>query len=183
MALAIANRYASALADVVSRATSVLSPEQALEQLEAFQAALDESSELRGVLLSPAVKPAPKRALIAQICARLGCADKVRNFIYVVVDHRRTGMFSEMVGAYRRWLDQRHGLARIEVRSAHEIDSDQRASLEKRFATLTGKAMEADYVVDEDVIGGSVVRVDSTVYDGSLRAKLRLLDRAMRDAG
>ena len=183
MALAIANRYASALADVVSQPDSALAPEHALAQLKSFEATLKDSAELRSVLLAPSVRPADKRALVAQICTRLGCAENIRNFIYVVVDHRRTPMFGEFVEAFRSWLDSKQGLARIEVRTALAMDADQQASLEQRFAAITRKSIEASYVVDESVLGGSVVRVDSTIYDGSLRAKLQLLDRAMRNAG
>ncbi len=183
MALAIANRYASALADVVSEPDSELSPEQALQQLEDFGAALEKSAELRGVLLSPAVRPAQKRALTAQLCRRLGCSQTVRNFVRVVIDHRRTASFGEIVNAYRSWLDRRRGVARVEVRTARAMDAGQQASLEKRFAALTGKSIAAEYSVDADVLGGSVVRIGSTVYDGSLRAKLQLLGRAMRAAG
>ncbi len=183
MALAIANRYASALADVVSQPDSALAPEQALAQLKAFEATLNDPAELRSVLLAPSVRPDDKRAVIAQICTRLGCAEEIRNFIYVVADHRRTAMFGEFVEAFRSWLDSKQGLARIEVRTALAMDPDQQASLERRFAAITGNSIEASYVVDERVLGGSVVRVDSTIYDGSLRAKLQQLDRAMRDAG
>ena len=183
MALAIANRYASALADVVSQPGSGLGPEQALQQLQDFEAALEASAELRGVLLSPAVRPAEKRALTAQLCSRLGCSEKVRNFIYVVVDHRRVALFGECVNAYRSWLDRRRGAARIEVRTARALDADQQAALEERFAALTGKSIAAQYVVDADVLGGGIVRVGSMVYDGSLRAGLQALDRAMREAG
>lgn len=182
MALAIANRYASALDDVVCRPGSNLGPEQALDQIESFQAALEASAELRGVLLSPAVRPAAKRDLAAQLCSRLGCSETVRNFIYVIVDYRRIALFGECVEAFRDLLDRRRGAARIEVRTARTLDADQRDALEKRFAALTGKTIAAEYVVDADVLGGSIVRVGSTVYDGSLRARLRALDRAMRGA-
>lgn len=183
MALAIANRYALALADVVSEPNSGLSPEQALEQLRAFGAALNDSADLRGVLLSPTVRPLDKRALTARLCERLECSEKIRNFVHVVVDHRRVALFDELVDAYRSWLDERRGVARVEVRTAHAIAADQQTALEKKFAALTGKAVEARYVVDEGVIGGSVVRVGSTVYDGSLRTKLQSLGRAMHAAG
>ncbi len=183
MSLAIANRYASALADVVSQSDSGLNPEQALEQIESFGATLGKSADLRGVLLSPAVRPAEKRALTTQLCSRLGCSEKVRNFVHVVVDHRRVALFGEFVNAYRSWLDQRRGLARAEVRTARAIDADQQTSLERRFAALTGKSIAARYIVDANVLGGSVVRIGSTVYDGSLRAKLQLLDHAMRETG
>ena len=74
MALAIANRYAVALAEVVTKPTSAVSPEAALEQLVAIRRLLEESQPLRNVLHSPAVAPAEKRALIASLCARMEVA-------------------------------------------------------------------------------------------------------------
>ena len=69
------------------------------------------------------------------------------------------------------------------MRTARALDADQQAALEERFAALTGKSIAAQYVVDADVLGGGIVRVGSMVYDGSLRAGLQALDRAMREAG
>jgi F-type H+-transporting ATPase subunit delta len=179
MASAIANRYAAALADVLAKPGASQSPESALEQLRAFDGLIRESEELRGVLASPAVAVAQKRNLADALGRRLGIGPAVRNLLFILIDHRRMGAFSEVVEAYSAVLDERRGVARIRVASALPMPADQRNQVIERFRHITGRAVEADFEADESLLGGSIVRVGGKVYDGSLRAQLATLDRAM----
>ena len=148
-------------------------------QLEVFRGILVESAELLGVLTSPSVEPAKKRRLVADLSVRLRLAQPIRNFLYVVIDNRRLGLLDEMVQAYRGLLDERAGIARVDVSSAHPMDEPLRIALSDRFSQLTRKRVVATFGVEEDLLGGAVVRYESTVYDGSLRAQLKSLDRAL----
>ncbi len=179
MPLAIASRYATALADVVGREGSPVSPQQALEQLLSFQSLVKQSQELQGALSSPAVRPAQKRRLVATLGERLGMAQPVRNFLYIVIDHRRLRMLGEMIEAFQSWLDSKAGIARIEVVSATALDQAQRDSVLQRFGRLTGRQVRAEFEVDSSLLGGATVRHGSTVFDGSIRSQLRALDRAI----
>jgi F-type H+-transporting ATPase subunit delta len=179
MASAIANRYAAALADVLAKSGAAQSPESALEQLKGFEGLIRESNELRHILASPAVSSAQKRGLAETLGQRLGVAAPVRNLIFILIDHRRMGVFSEVVEAYAAALDERRGVARIHVSSALPMPVDQRNQVIEQFRQITGRAVEADFEADETLLGGSVVRVGGKVYDGSLRSQLARLDRAM----
>ncbi len=179
MALAVANRYAQALADVVSKPGAGVEPEAAIAQLARFQELLEESRPLRGVLVSPAVTPANKRALVAALCERLEMAGVVRNFLYVVIDHRRTPFLGEMIGAFREWLDDQAGVARLQVTTAQPIGEQQQSAFIEKFSKVTGSSVVAEFSVSSDLIGGAAVRHASTVFDGSLRAQLKALDRAI----
>ena len=179
MALAIANRYAVALAEVVTKSTSAVSPETTLEQLEAVRRLLEKSQPLRNVLNSPAVSPAEKRALIASLCARMEVANPVRNFLYVVIDHRRAPLIGEMIDAFRSWLDEKASVARIEVASAQSIDEPRRGAIVDKFHRVTGRQVRAEFRVVPELVGGGTVRYGSTVFDGSIRAQLAALDRAI----
>lgn len=179
MPLAIANRYASALGDVVSKTGSPVSPADAMAQLQAFHQLGEESRELTNVLASPAVAPGKKRQLVRTLGERLGVSVPVRNFLYVLIDHRRIGLLGEMIEAYRSWLDDRLGIARLQVTSARPVDASQEASLQGTFSRVTGKLVRSRFQADPDLVGGLVVRHGSLVYDGSLRAQLRSLRRAL----
>ncbi len=72
MAQAAASRYARALADLVLDPARGLSPETAASELAVFEGAMAGSSELGNVLLSPAVTPARKRAVIARLGSAIG---------------------------------------------------------------------------------------------------------------
>ena len=179
MALAIANRYASALAEVVTQPGSAVSAEDALGQLGDFQELLTTSEELRNILNSPAVAPAGKRGLTARLAERLQLAVTVRNFLYVVIDHRRMPLLDEMIEAFRAWIDERAGVARIAVTSARPMEEEQRTALVSKFSGVTGKTVSAEFAVASELLGGATVRFGSTVFDGSLRAQLNNLDRAL----
>ena len=172
MERAVANRYVSALAEVVTQHDSKLSPEAALEQLEGFGELLDESADLAAVLVAPSILPSQKRDLIVQVGSRLGLASVIVNFLSVVADHRRIGHYSLIVDGFRAWLDTHRNRIELQVRSAGPVGADQRAELESRFRELTGKDIRATYAEDPSLLGGSAVQVGSTLYDGSLRAAL-----------
>ena len=169
---AVANRYVSALAEVVTQQDSELSPEAASEQLEAFGEVLDESAELAAVLYAPSIPTSEKRALIAEVGGRLDLAQIIVNFLTVVTEHRRIRHYSLISDGFRTWLDEHRNRVEVQVRSAATLSAGQRADLEGRFRELTGKEVRATYVEDPSLIGGSAVQVGSTLYDGSLRAAL-----------
>ena len=176
MSLAIANRYARALADVLGRPDSSLPPETALGQLETFRSLIEESDELRNVLVSPAVDSAKKREIVLELGKRIGIAEPVRNFLYIVINHKRIELLDTMITVFRAWLDEERGIARIEATSAESMDEALRKSLLNRFGRVTGRQVRARFHEDPELLGGAVVRHGSMVYDGSLRTQLNALD-------
>ncbi len=182
MTQAVANRYVTALAEVLLRPGSALTPEAALEQLESFGTVLAASTDLDNVLRTPVVSPRAKRELVGEISDRVGLDRIVRNFLWVVVDNHRIGQFGLLLNGFRAWLDELRNRVEVEVRVAGDIDGHQKAALERRFRELTGRDVRATYVVDPRLLGGSSVQVGSLLYDGSLRSSLRALASEMGSA-
>lgn len=179
MTRAVANRYVTALADVVLEPESGLTPEDALGYLIDFADLLRESPDLAGVLRSPAVPPEDKHALLEAVFERGGVPALMRNFLYIVVEHRRTVQFGLIQAGFRRWLNEHRNQVEVVVRVAAEIGPDQEAAIEDRFREITGKDVRASFTVDPELLGGSVVQIGSTLYDGSLRSTLGALTRDM----
>ncbi len=176
---AVAARYASALADVVTKSGSPLSPGDAVEQLRSFQAALDSSPELRNALITPAVSAARKKAVVERIGNLLKLSRIARNFLFVLVDHRRIGSLADMIHRFELTVDERLGFARAEVAAARELSGPQREALTAVLERLTAKHIRMRHTVDEALIGGVVARIGSTVYDGSVRGQLAALARRL----
>lgn len=179
MASAVANRYAHALVDIVMSPGSTLKPQEAQAQLASVEGLLQESPELRTALLTPAIPTSRKRAVMATLLERLGISTLIRNFVYVIVDHRRVAVFEDIREAFDQQLDERLGFARAEVTSAVALNAAQSASLETELSKLTGKRMRLRFDVDPALIGGVVAHIGSTVYDGSVRGELRELGRKL----
>ena len=172
---AVAARYARALADVVTRPSPPETPEAVEKQLRDFEALTAESPELRTVLASPAVSGPRKKALLEKLGARIGLSRVGRNFLFVLVDHRRMALLGNILDAFRTLVDERLGLVEAQVTAAAPLAEAERATLEAALDRLTGRRVRANYAVDPALIGGVVTRIGSTIYDGSVREQLRLL--------
>ena len=181
MASAVANRYARALVDLVMASGSGLQPEDAVAQLRAVDEVVSGSAELRTALLTPAISNARKRSVIGRILDGMSISTFIRNFIYVVIDHRRITMLAEIREAFDLLVDERLGFARAEVTSAAALDASRSAALEMELSRLTGKRMRLRFTVDSSLLGGVLARIGSTIYDGSLRGQLQQLRRQLSD--
>jgi F-type H+-transporting ATPase subunit delta len=179
MASAVANRYAQALVDVMMAPGSPLKPEDAVAQLRAVDAIFQGSLELRNAMLTPAIPNSRKRAVMADLLARIGGSVLIRNFTYVLIDHRRIAIIGEIREAFELHLDERLGFVRAEVSSAAPLNAPQSAGLESELSKLTGKRMRLRFEVDPELLGGVVARIGSTVYDGSVRGELRELGKKL----
>jgi F-type H+-transporting ATPase subunit delta len=179
MTSAVAKRYAQALVDVVMALGSPLKPEDAVTQLRAVDAIFQESLELRNALLTPAIQSSRKRAVMAKLIEEAGGSTLIRNFTYVLIDHRRIGIIGEIRQAFELQLDERLGFARADVTSAAPLEAGMSAGLESELSRLTGKRMRLRFDVDPALVGGVVARIGSTVYDGSVRGELRQLAKKL----
>jgi F-type H+-transporting ATPase subunit delta len=180
---AVAKRYAEALADIVTGASSParppVRPQDALDELKAFAEALRSSSELYHALTTPSIQVSRKKAVVGRIADDLQISPVVRNFLFVIVGHHRIPIFAEVVEAFELQLDERMGYVRAAVASARELSAEQRSMLNGSLERLSGKRVRMQFKIDESLIGGAVARIGSTVYDGSVQGQLRSLERRL----
>jgi F-type H+-transporting ATPase subunit delta len=162
-------QYANALADV---ALAQGAADAALKQLNDFAGAFAESAELRNVLASPAVLREEKHGVIEKIAARLGAGKIIRNFLFVVADHHRTHILPEILATFQQVVRERQGIAEAEISSAIELSAAQRKKFAQILERVTGKKIEAKFSLDPALLGGAVIRVGDTIYDGSVRSSL-----------
>jgi F-type H+-transporting ATPase subunit delta len=162
-------QYANALADI---ALEQGAGDPILQQLADFNAAYAESAELRTFLGSPAIDREAKHGVIEKLVARLGASRIMRNFLFLVVDHQRTPLLPEMMESFQQVLQQRQGIAEAEVVSATNMNDTQKSQMQQTLEKLTGKKIHAKYSQDTTLLGGALVRIGDTIYDGSLRNRL-----------
>jgi F-type H+-transporting ATPase subunit delta len=171
-------RYARALAAVVDE--QKLDRTAVQSQLADFAATLSESHELREVLENPSIPEAQKLKVLDALAGRLGMSGAVRNFIAVVTHHGRLPELNDIVSAYHDEADQESHIAEAEITTARPLDPGDKAVLEQQVAQLAGGAqVRATYYEDASLLGGAVVRLGSTVYDGSIRAQLQQMKQRL----
>ncbi len=165
----IAQHYADALAEV---AISQKNAQTVKDELRSFLALLRESAQLGVLLGSPAVSRANKHAVAQALVDRMGASRTLRNFLFVVIDQRRVRLLPEIQQALESQIDELQGVARANVVSARQLKDGEKKELRAALERLSGRRVEAHYELDPALIAGAVVRVGSTVYDGSVRTQL-----------
>ncbi|MGA2337564.1 MAG: ATP synthase F1 subunit delta [Terriglobales bacterium] len=168
----VVGTYARAFADVVMTKSNLLDPARMLQELHGIEALLKESDPLRRVLENPSIPGNSKRAVLDAITPRLGTTRQVRNFVAIITDNRRLPLFSEILKQVEQELDDRQGFAEAQVSSARQLNDPEKQMLEVEIAKMTGKKVRARYAQDASLLGGAVVQVGSTIYDGSVKGQL-----------
>ena len=167
----VVGTYGRAFADVVM--SSKADPARMLAELQAMAALLAESDQLRRVMENPSIPGEQKRAVLDAVTQKLGASRPVRNFIAVVTDHRRLPLLREIVKQVEQELNNRMGFAEAQVSSARPLGDSEKQLLEAEIEKLTGKRVKARYHQDASLLGGAVVQVGSTIYDGSVNGQLQ----------
>jgi F-type H+-transporting ATPase subunit delta len=167
---AIAAPYARAFADAVAEAH--LNAREVQTQLDDFVAAWSVGADLREVFLDPSFPIDQKVALLDKLNARLEMGTLVRNFIAVMIQHDRLDVLNDVLVEYRSEMNRRLGISEVQVTTARPLAPDERQGIEQNVAALSGTQVQATYYEDKSLLGGVVVRVGSTVYDGSVKGRL-----------
>ncbi len=106
---------------------------------------------------------------------KLESSRQVRNFFAVLIDHRRVSQLDDIVAEFQHEISDRLGFAEAEISTARDLSDSEKRELESQIAQLTGKRIQAKYVIDSKLLGGAMVQLGSTIYDGSVHGQLQRL--------
>ena len=110
---------------------------------------------------------------------KLGLQKELRNLIAVLIHNDRIAHVKEVAEAYRAELEERQGIRQAEITTARELPEDERATLLVGVGKLAGTKIQPTFKLDKSILGGTVVRIGSTVYDGSVRGRLERLKEVL----
>jgi len=173
----VASTYARAFADVIL--DTHLDANRSIAELRAIASLLAESSDLRRVWENPAIPAEQKRRVLDVIAERDGVSTQTRNLVAVLIDHRRIHFVEPIIRQLEKELDARLGFAEAQITSARLLGDAEKQEFETQVGKLTGKKVRAHYEEDQALLGGAVVRVGSTIYDGSVKGQLERMKEAI----
>jgi F-type H+-transporting ATPase subunit delta len=166
----VASVYARAFADVVM--DMHLNADRSIAELRTIASLLAESADLRRVWENPAIPTEQKRKVLDVIAQRDEISKQVRNLVAVLIDHRRVHFLEPIIRQLEKELDARLGFAEAEITSARALADAEKREFEAQVGKLTGKKVRAHYDQDATLLGGAVLRIGSTIYDGSVKGQL-----------
>jgi F-type H+-transporting ATPase subunit delta len=177
----VAGAYARAFADLVTEKR--LDGERSLGELRAVGGLIGANEDLRRVWENPTIPREQKRKVLDGLARRDGWSQPVRNFMAVLIDHQRVAFFPQILAQLEKELNDRMGIADAQISSARDLNDFEKRGLESQVSKLTGKRVRATYSRDTSLLGGAVVRIGSTIYDGSVLGQLQRIREQIAEGG
>jgi len=165
----LARRYARALLAIGEEEKQ---SRKILSEVERFAALLSESDLLRETMEAGHINRRDKLAVLEQILASSDVHPSTRNFLNLLIDKDRMGILSPILSEFRRMIERIEGIERVEVVVPLALTESQRTMLTGVLEEKSGRKVILEETVDPGVLGGMVVKVGDTVYDGSARTQI-----------
>jgi F-type H+-transporting ATPase subunit delta len=121
---------------------------------------------------SPAVPRDAKERILTQLIEAYPVISTMANFLRVLLDHNRIRFCAEIFDLYLKTVNERAGIVAAQVTSAGPVSAENMSRLRELLSTVTGKNVTLAVQTDPGLLGGLVIQIGSTVYDGSVRTQL-----------
>ena len=175
--LRVASRYAKALLGLASERGELKAVESDINTLSSL---VDSSKEFELLLVSPVVKPDQKKAVLTALLK-----DKLSEvtfmFIILLVSKGREGAIASIVEEAKSQLREMNNIQAATVKTASPLDDDSRAKILAQVAKLHNGEVELKEIVDPEILGGFVLRLDDKEIDASIKRQLNTLGRKLTE--
>lgn len=165
----LAKRYARAFFDIAVEEGKI---EDYGRELAAFASLIVQNKALQEFLANPIFELKSKKNVIEELLGRSQISGRTANFLRLLVDKQRINFLGEVENAYREFMDKSLKKVRVSVKTPYPLTSELEGVLKQRVAEMTGKEVEMTVEDDTSLIGGLIVRVGDTMYDGSIKTQL-----------
>ena len=168
----VARRYATALADV---AIELREERQIQNELDQWAAMMESNPQLKEVFANPTIVHDHKRKVLEDLIGRSRVGDTTASFLRVLLRNQRLSQLRDIAARFGQVLDERAGVLAGSVTTARPIPEELKKTLHETLSAATGRTVRLSFDTDENIIGGVVARIGSTVYDGSVQSHLERL--------
>ena len=175
--IAVARRYAEALADVAIAHNQV---DQIDAEVGAFAQMMVESRELHDLFASPIISKDDKGLVLDAIIERARPGQMTANLLRTMLRHYRLHHLRAVYDQFQREMNERRGMVLAEVTTASPVGRAEQDALSARLREMTGKQVQLEFKTDPELIGGIVTRIGSVIYDGSIRTQLQTVKQRLK---
>lgn len=144
-------------------------------ELRALLSDIESAPELKAYLSSPLIPRQAKREAVQKIFAG-ELSPVIMNFLLLLLDKQRIGLFAEIVRQYEDLSNEAQGIVVADVTTARGLSDGQGQKLSETLGKLAGKTVKLRKHLDERLIGGVVVRMGDRLLDGSLKSRMKALE-------
>ncbi len=165
----ICTRYAKALISLQKDDKAI---ETTLTQLNSVIELKQKSEIFRAFLENPILAPEKKIMLLKKINKKLGLSNYIINFLLVLCEHNRLFAVERIYETLKSLISKRNNETKLELITTNKIDSDLEKNIKNKLSRVIDKKIKIDNIIDENIIGGMIIKIDSLMIDCSISSRL-----------
>ncbi|MBT8398102.1 MAG: ATP synthase F1 subunit delta [Gemmatimonadetes bacterium] len=174
----IARNYAATLFDLAQNHDGLDAFSQGMDVVVGL---LDQNPKFKLFLETPRIADRDKKELLKKVFSPL-LPRPLLNFLQVTVDKRRQRLLTAIGEEFHALLDEHFGRTHVTVTVARTLGEGAMADLSEKLSALLGSDAIPHVRVKPDILGGVQLRVGDTVYDGTLRRRIKQLRKQLVSA-
>ena len=175
----ISDRYASALYDLASEKKLV---DVVLDDLLFIQSTIKNNKDLKLVIKSPLIKSNDKLEILQNILKSKNPNELSLTFLKVLSKNKRFQKTVDIIAQFKNINAHKRGDFLADITSAEKLSNEQQDNIKEQLRKILGDKLSLSYKVDEQIIGGLIIKVGSKMIDTSLSNKINKLKIAMKGA-
>ena len=175
----ISKRYARAFFEI---ATEEKQLERYYNEINQFASIIAQNKALGEFLANPVFEQESKKNVVENIIGRLKLSGMTVNFLKLLVDKRRIDVLPDIVFFYRQLMDESLKKVRVNLKTAFPLSSEMQDYITSNLEKVTGRKVEVSVEKDPGLLGGIVIGVGDTLYDGSIKNQLNNMRNLLGEA-
>ena len=175
----LSKRYAKAIFDLALEAKSL---EKVESDLISIKGLLESSADFNKIVNSPIVSDAAQNAVLEEVLKKMKVQVLTKRFVLVLIENGRLDILQSAIDAYSQMLKSHKGEVSAEVISARALTKKQTSQIEKTLGKSLGNKVQVTSDVDEEILGGIMIKIGSKMLDASVRGKLDKLQIITKNA-
>ena len=176
---AILGRYARSLTEIAFEGNL---EQEVTGNLNTYSEIFRTVPDLVEVLQTPAVPRESKEKLLNELMTKYPVNPVTSNFLRILLRHNRIGFFQQIFDLYLKLVNEHKGIVSARVTTAMALSEQEVTNLGERLSAITGKSVKVEPQMDAAILGGVIVQLGSTIFDGSIRAQLAEMKRRLAEA-
>jgi F-type H+-transporting ATPase subunit delta len=175
----ISKRYARAFFEIAEGEKKL---EQYYNELKQFSSIVESNKDLGGFLANPVFDQESKKKVLDKIIGKLSLSKMTINFLNLLIDKRRIDVLPDIETCYRQLMDEVLQKVRITLKTAFPLSGEMQDYITSNLKKMTGREVEVTVESDKGLLGGIVIGVGDTLYDGSIKNQLNNMRNLLGEA-
>mgnify|MGYP000929684966 FL=1 len=175
----IAKRYARAFFEIAEEEKKL---EQYYRELNLFSSVVEKNKDLKGFLANPIFEQEDKKKVLEQVISKLSLSPMTINFLKLLIDKKRIDALADIESCYRQQMDEVLKKLSATVKTAFPLSEEMLAYVKSGLEKMTGKQVDVTVETDQSLLGGIMIGVGDTLYDGSIKSQLNNMRNLLGEA-